>query len=300
MRKWKFGYNTSGFSREPSIEQMADILADTGYEVMEITITNEQLHPFQHPRTRFEQLRKYLDSKGLVPTVCTGGDPRMLSDCDDVPWIHELDNDGRALAVKFFEQMIPVTPLLGANIMMVHSGIVRREMDRSAHRARLMESLRRIVPLAEKHGVTLCMEYNPDMIFRTLDEFIVFKKEIASDAVQLCLDVGHTYCVNEGPIENIIERAAPYLKLIQLDEVRNSRDYHIAPMAPGGQVDFKAFFNAIDRVGYDGPVNFEYCCVREIEHACAQTTIDLLAQVRPDLKNRNGKVQEVVRKASAA
>lgn len=285
MRKWRIGYNTSGFTRSQTVEQIADVLAATGYDSIEVTITASQLHPFKHDRARFEAIGKHLDKLKLARVLCTGGDPKVLSDVDDEPWLHSADPDGRALAVRFFEQMIELCPATGAKAMMLHSGVIRSEADRAPARARLVESLRRICPLAERARVDLAMEYNPNMIIRNLDEFLQLRKEIGSEALQLTLDVGHSMCVKEGAIQDVVRRAAPHIRNIQLEDVRGHVDFHLPPLPDaGGQVDFDSFFKALDEVGYTGPVNYEFCDLQEVERGLAAATFESLARIRPDLR----------------
>jgi L-ribulose-5-phosphate 3-epimerase len=286
MRRWKIGYNTSGFTRNQTVEQIADVLHGTGYESIEITICKEQLHPFVHDRARFAAVGKHLDGLKMARVLCTGGDPFVLSDKADEPWIHSADADGRALSVKFFEQMIDVCDATGANTMMLHSGVLRSEGERGAARERLVDSLKKLLPRAEKKGIALAMEYNPNMIVRTLEEFLALRKDLgSSEALQLTLDVGHSMCIKEGPIGEIVKRAGKHIKNVQLEDVRDNTDYHLPPSGGwGGQVDFVDFFKALDAIDYAGPVNYEFCDMQEVERGLAGATLDLLARIRPDLK----------------
>src|SRR5438067_7030857 len=117
-----------------------------------------------------------------------------------------------------------------------------------------VEMLKPVVEHAEKEGVMLLVEPEPDLLIETADQYLEFASKISSPYLGLNFDIGHAYCVKDEPPETVRRLG----KLI--------RHIHLIPGE--GAIDFGATLAALKEVGYDGWVTVElYTCHENPDHA---------------------------------
>jgi sugar phosphate isomerase/epimerase len=115
--------------------------------------------------------------------------------------------------------------------------------------------LKPVADHAEKEGVLLLVEPEPDLLIETADQFLEFMQHIDSPAIGLNFDVGHMYCVGDDPAPTI-HRLAKYIRHMHLEDIAATRVHH--HLVPGeGAIDFAAVFEAIRAIGYNGWVTIE-------------------------------------------
>ena len=122
---------------------------------------------------------------------------------------------------------------------------------------RFAEGLRRVIPSAKRHGVTLAIEPEPGLFIETAAEYLEFKREFFTDEpiVKMNCDVGHLFCVGEDPAEVI--RAMPdQIAHVHLEDIGKNRVHqHLTPGK--GAIDFREIFTALESFGYGGWVTVE-------------------------------------------
>ena len=124
------------------------------------------------------------------------------------------------------------------------------------HREAFYRSLDELLPVAEKYGITLCLE-NLVRPLSTADDLISYMKKYDSPNLGVCLDVGHANLKEKGrnepaseipPLwkaigrevyweENIAEKLQPYIVNCHVHDNRNAVDDHDLPGT--GTVDWK-------------------------------------------------------------
>lgn len=124
------------------------------------------------------------------------------------------------------------------------------------HREALYRSLDELLPVAEKYGVTICLE-NLVRPLSTADDLISYMKRYDSPNLGVCLDVGHANLKEKGSYEpaseviptwrdiglevrweeNIAERLQPYIVNCHVHDNRGLADDHDLPGT--GSVDWK-------------------------------------------------------------
>jgi sugar phosphate isomerase/epimerase len=118
-----------------------------------------------------------------------------------------------------------------------------------------VEMLKPVAEHAEKEGVLLLIEPEPDLLIETADQFLELMQHIDSHAVGLNFDIGHFYCVGDDPAPTV-HRLAPHIRHMHLEDIAATRVHH--HLVPGeGAIDFAAIFQAIRAVGYNGWVTIE-------------------------------------------
>jgi len=118
-----------------------------------------------------------------------------------------------------------------------------------------LESLRPVIAHAEKVGVQLLVEPEPDLLIETAAQFEEFMKHIHSPAVGLNFDIGHMYCVRDDPAPTL-HRLKKWIRHVHLEDIAATRVHH--HLVPGeGAIDFKATLQALRDIGYQGWVTIE-------------------------------------------
>lgn len=125
--------------------------------------------------------------------------------------------------------------------------------DRNTARRQIIDFLKMIGPIAQKNKITLVIEplnKKECNILNTVGEAMTYVNEVNHPNIQCLVDSYHFWLENE-PLENIVSAG----KAIQ--------HVHVADMegrvAPGrsGKADYKSFFGALKKIGYDQAISIE-------------------------------------------
>ena len=116
-----------------------------------------------------------------------------------------------------------------------------------------------VVEHAEREGVMLLVEPEPDLLIETADHYLEFASKIQSPMLGLNFDIGHFYCVKDDPAATV-HRLKEHIRHVHLEDIAASRVHH--HMIPGeGAIDFAGTLQALRDVGYDDWVTIElYTC----------------------------------------
>ncbi|MEX1307745.1 MAG: sugar phosphate isomerase/epimerase family protein [Eubacteriales bacterium] len=216
---------------------------EMGFEVIDFAIAN----PFTFPT---ELVKKELNRVG-IDCVCT---TTLTSETNPI----SPDEQVRAQAVKAMKKCVDICNELGSPIL---GGVNYAAWGYITKRPRTdqewdwgVESMKQVADYAKKTGdVIVCVE--------CVNRFETFFLNIAEDAVKFCKDVGtdnvkvHLDCFHmireEKSFAGAVEACGKeYLGYIHVNE--NDRGI------PGtGLVPFKEFFEAVAKVGYEGPLTIE-------------------------------------------
>ena len=122
-----------------------------------------------------------------------------------------------------------------------------------------VEELKPVVAHAEKVGVKLLIEPEPDLLIETADQYLEFREHLQSPALGLNFDIGHFFCVKDDPAATV-RRLAPFIDHVHLEDIAATRVHH--HLIPGeGVIDFAGTLAALNEVGYAGWVTIElYTC----------------------------------------
>ena len=111
------------------------------------------------------------------------------------------------------------------------------------------------VDVAEKLGVKLLIEPEPELLIERFDQYLEFTNNIDSPMVGLNFDVGHAFCVNEDP-QDWVAKMADHTVHYHFEDIADTRVHQ--HLIPGhGAIDFKATIDAIKRTSYDGWLTVE-------------------------------------------
>jgi len=221
------GYNTNGFAHH-RLPDALRIISGLGYQSVGLTL---DVH-----HATYDQLANDLRKYALVPVIETGArfllDPRRK---------HRptLMDDDRHQRLDFLFRCIDIAADLGAPCVSLWSGA-------GNDWGRLVQALELVCRRADDRGVDVAFEPEPGMLVDTMARFDELRQKLPHPRLGLTLDVGHLHCLEEGRPEEWIERYAPLLRNVHLDDHRRGVHDHL--MFGQGEIEFAPVLEALERV----------------------------------------------------
>jgi sugar phosphate isomerase/epimerase len=248
--KMLLGYNTNGLAHHNIFEGVA-LLAEIGYQSVAITLDHHALNPYADDSPRqIDAMRQMLECLGLRSVVETGArfllDPRHKHE----PTLMTADGAGRSRRIDFLKRAIDVAARLESDCVSFWSGILRDDVTEEAAFVRLTEALKPVVEHAVSRGVKIGFEPEPGMFIDTMERYQRLRDRIDEAHFGLTLDVGHLHCQGETPIAEFIERFAPHLLNVHIEDMRAGVHEHL--MFGEGEIDFPPLIDALAKSGYRG------------------------------------------------
>ncbi len=243
------------FSVEKTIAQIAEF----GYEGIEILADVPHAWPAGLLDESKDSIRQSLEAHKLEISNINAfmmnavADPRQ-------PYWHpgwiDPDPHYRAIRREHTKRALQLCHELGApHITTEPGGPLAEGQTRAEAYDIFYEELMPCVGLAEKLGVGLLIEPEPDLLIEKFDEYLEFRERIDSRCVGLNFDVGHAYCVGEDP-QDWVAKMADHTVHYHLEDIAASRVHQ--HLIPGhGAINFAATLQAIKLTGYDGWLTVE-------------------------------------------
>ena len=180
-------------------------------------------------------------------------------------WI-EPDPHYRRIRVNHTKRALTVAKELGAKQITTEPGGPLEGRGWGECLKLFVEELKPVVEHAEREGVLLLVEPEPDLLIETADQYLEFTRHIQSPYLGLNFDVGHFYCVKDDPGPTV-HKLKEHVRHVHLEDIAATRVHH--HMIPGeGAIDFAPVLTALRDVGYDGWVTIElYTCHENPDHA---------------------------------
>lgn len=237
-----------------SLDDAIDLVADAGYDGIEILLDTPHAFPPDVSDADIKRWREKLDARGLQVSNCNSFMLYGIEGCHRPSWC-EKDPERRKLRVEHTRQSLYLAAKLGApTISTEPGGPIDEGVTREQAADWFEEGIRDVLPDAEKAGVRLCIEPEPDLLIEKAGEYAEFMQRFAGDKqaekwLGLNFDVGHFYCVGEDPGANA-ERFKGQIHHIQIEDIAADRvHFHLVP--GDGAIDFDAFFKALNKADYD-------------------------------------------------
>ncbi len=249
-----FGFSTNAF-REYTLAEAIEAVADASYDGVELLFDEPHLYP---PATGDEDVAAVLatlDEHDLAISNCNAF---MLTAIEDFhhPSFVETDAEYRQRRIDYTREALHLADDLGAEYISVEPGGPLPEgRDHRWGMETFAQGLREVVPTAERLGVDLLVEPEPDLLIETTDQFLDFMDRIDSDAVGCNFDAGHLFCVGEDPAE-AVEVLGEYARHYHLEDIPEDRTHEHTQLGEGA-MDIEGFLTALEDRGYDGFVTVE-------------------------------------------
>lgn len=242
-----------------SIEDTIRKIAELGYAGIEILADVPHAWPSFLLEERKQSIRDQLAKHGLTIANINAfmmnavADPRQ-------PYWHpgwtDPDPHYRAIRREHTKRALHLAQEIGARNLTTEPGGFLFPGQSWEEGARLFyEEIMPCVEVAEKLGVLLLIEPEPELLIEKFDQYLQFAERVQSPWIGLNFDIGHAYCVGEDP-QDWVARMAPYTKHYHFEDIAATRVHkHLIP--GHGAIDFEATLAAIQRTGYDGWITVE-------------------------------------------
>lgn len=248
----KLSYNANGL-REISITEAIREVAAAGYEAIELSLHPQHLDPFQSTSQDLKKISACLkDEKLAVSCLATGAD-NLLSPERFEPSLIHASAAGRRRRVDLIKRAIDMARELNIEVLNFASGIRKEGVSQERAHQFLCEGLLACLDHCG-NDVILAMEPEPEFFIETNGQVIALIESLNHPQFRLSQDVGHTNVCEEDYLHSI-ERAMPFTRHIQVEDIKNRVHFHEIP--GDGHIDFHAVLGIYLAHDYDHYVSVE-------------------------------------------
>jgi sugar phosphate isomerase/epimerase len=271
----QLAFSTNAYLKYPFAEAVRRIAA-IGYAGIEIMADVPHAWPACLLEEQKQGIREALKKHRLAISNINAFMMNAISDPRQKYWHPswiEPDRHYRQVRIDHTKRALSLAKEIGAPCITTEpGGPVEKGGSWSAALKMFVEMLKPVAEHAEKEGILLLIEPEPDLLIETADQFLQFRHLIDSPAVGLNFDVGHMYCVGDDPAPTI-HRLAPHIRHFHLEDIAATRVHH--HLVPGeGAIDFSAVFQAIRAIGYNDWVTIELYPYVDDPDAAARTAFE--------------------------
>jgi myo-inositol catabolism protein IolH len=268
--------------RRVPLPDLPGLVADLGYQYIELSPREDFLPFFVHPRADRAQIagfRRALAAAGV----------EVASVLPLYRWSGPGE-DERQAAVRYWKRALQITVDLGVRVM--NSEFSGRPEAAAASEAQFWRSMEDLLPLFEREGVALVLEPHPDDFVEDGRAGVDLVRGIDRDFVSFLYCAPHTFHQG-GDLEGIIRYAGPLLTQVHLADSfdhRGSSGLRYIVNPPGssarvhqhldigqGEVDWEVFFRTLADVRFDGIATV---CVFAWEERARESSVRNLEHVR--------------------
>ena len=194
------------------------------------------------------------------------------------PSVIRADEAAREWRVEYTKSAIDLAETVDAPAVCLATGRPLPGTMPDEAREYLRESLHEILDYAVPRGVDVGIEFEPELLIENTDEVLDLIDELGRDSLGVNLDVGHAAVYGEDVAESVRDSAGS-ITGVHLEDIvggRRGKHYHRIPGA--GDLDFRAVFDALDDIGYDGFATLELYTYPDEPDRAAREAYEELAE----------------------
>lgn len=155
-------------------------------------------------------------------------------------------------SIGYFSELIKKASDIGSKIIVVHpSGEPFADSEREEALKVSMDSLTRLAEIASKEGSIIAVEDLPRTCLGR-DSSDILKLLSADDRLRVCFDTNHLL---SEPVKDFIEAVGDKIITTHFSDYDFKNERHWLPGE--GKIDWVELIDALDKVGYTGPVLYE-------------------------------------------
>jgi myo-inositol catabolism protein IolH len=243
--------------RTTPLTELPGVVADLGYEWIELSPREDFTPFFLHPRANRDTVRRF-------KSALDGAGVKIASYLPLYRWSGP-DEDERQAAVRYWKRAIQLTVDLDCRVM--NSEFNGRPEQASRSEAQFWRSMEELLPVFEREGVQLRLEPHPDDFVEDGRVAIDMVRGIDSELVSFLYCAPHTFHQG-GDIAGIMRYAGDLLTQVHVADsfdFRASSGLRYIVNPPGstarihqhldigqGEVDWDEFFGTLGALGFGG------------------------------------------------
>ena len=278
------------FRRTP-LTELPQLVADLGYQYIELSPRDDFLPFFLHPRAdtaRVREFKQALDAAGV----------EVAAVLPLYKWSGP-DEDERQAAVRYWKRAVQITVDLGCSVM--NSEFNGRPEQSARSESQFWRSMEELLPVFEAEGVRLVLEPHPDDFCEDGRAAVDLIRGINSPLVSFLYCAPHTFHMG-GDISGVMEYAGDLLTQVHVADSFNhlgSSGLRYIVNPPGstvrvhqhldigqGEVNWDEFFSTLGRLNFGrssstrGPEPIMTACVFAWEERAKESSAFMLEQMR--------------------
>jgi myo-inositol catabolism protein IolH len=268
--------------RTTPLADLPGLVADLGYEYIELSPREDFIPFFQHPRVDRDGIARF-------KAALAGAGVQVSSLLPLFRWSGP-DEEERQAAVRYWKRSIEIAVEMGVTTM--NSELNGRPEQASRSQAMFWKSMEELLPIFEREGIHLALEPHPDDFIEDEKTAVDFIRGIDSPNVSFLYCAPHTFHQG-GDLAGILDHAGSLTTQLHVADSFNHNAssglrYILNP--PGttarihqhldigqGEVPWDLFFATLGRLGFDGIMTV---CVFAWEERAAESSRFNLAEIR--------------------
>ena len=240
-----------GLSNTHPVEVAMDEAAGAGFEGIELCIAPEGALTTATTQDECESIREMARAKGLALQTLASG----------MSWAANPTSDDEAVreqSIKLHSEALQRASWLGCESMLFVPGVVASPISPDIIRydtavGRSREACKRLLDVAERVGVDLCIENVWNGLLYSPTEFCAFIDSFNSKRIGAYFDVGNLLGYHQHP-PHWIELLGPRIKRVHIKDYKLNFDWtgsFCFCELLQGDVPWQATMQAIRKIGYD-------------------------------------------------
>jgi sugar phosphate isomerase/epimerase len=275
----KLAFSTNAYLHHPFADA-ARCIASVGYRGLELMADVPHAWPTYLLPQQKDAIRAAMAETGLAFSNVNAFMMHAVNDSRQKYWHPswiEPDRHYRQIRIDHTIRALTLASELGAPCVTTEPGGPLEGRTWTECLNLFVEELKPVVEHAEKVGVPLLVEPEPDLLIETADQYLEFAGKISSPMLGLNFDIGHFYCVKDDPPATV-RKLAPLIRHVHLEDIAATRVHH--HLIPGeGVIDFAATLTALWEVGYAGWVTVELYTCHENPDGAARTAYERVTAI---------------------
>lgn len=270
----RFGFSSNAF-RDHSAVEAIEVLADAGYDGVELLFDEPHLYPPEATADAVDAVRAALDDAGIDPC---NGNAFMLTAIGDFhhPSFVEPDAADRRRRVEYTLAALDLAAALDVpHISVEPGGPVPDGKDREWAFDVFEAGLREVLDRADEVGVDVLVEPEPGLLLESSSDFLELRRRVDADRLGCNFDAGHLFCVGEDPVD-AYDRLAGDVAHVHLEDIPADRAHEHTQLGEGA-MDVDGFLAALADRDYEGFVTVELYPYRE---TAGETAREAMAYLR--------------------
>ena len=282
----RFGFSSNAF-RQYHLDETIEVLADAGYDGIEILLDRPHLYPPDADEAAIDRVTSLLDDHDLAISNCNAfmlsamersGESREADYGRETegfqhPSFVELDPEDRQARVEHTRAALRTAAALDAPCISIPpGGPVPKRKSRAEALDEFVDGLEPVARTAEEVGVDVLVEPEPDLLIETSEQFLELMDRVDSPRIGCNFDAGHFFSVGEDPVA-LVDELAEYTGHYHVEDIPADRTHEHTQLGDGA-MDIDGFLQTVDDADYDGFVTVELYPYGE---TAAQTARDAMS-----------------------
>jgi sugar phosphate isomerase/epimerase len=237
-------YNFPGFS----FDDFLKYACDTGYEYVELAISDVWGQDIDNPEKKAEEVLKQLESYNIKASALSAGNDFVL-----------LDDEKVDAQVKRMERICGLAQIVGTNVIRTEGGSPKDSVPEERWAAAITGCLKRCLDFIERDEIYLAVD-NHGWVTNNADLQVEIFEMVGSDYVGANLDTmnyrwfGHDL----ETIDRYYEIIAPYVFHTHMKDGTGSRSEYVGAALGDGEINLEKAAECLRDVGYDGVFCSDY------------------------------------------